>query len=831
MSARLPACNFAHEEASGAISDTEVVRIAGTVDTVVLRVRRRSDPASLRRFVCEEGGMKTRFEAVVVTLGMFLVASGAKADDTDQQRVQFNRDVRPILADACFACHGPDEGQRKAQLRFDTEAGLDAAREAGVLTAGPGKMEELLKRVTSDDPDVRMPPPDAGRKLSPGQIQVLRRWVEQGASWQKHWSYLVPERTSPPADAQGRTPIDRFLAAGLRRNDVTPAPSADRPTLIRRLSLDLTGLPPAPEEVSAFVNDRSANAYGKVVDRLLESPHHGERLAVWWLDLVRYADSVGYHKDSHRNVWLYRDYVIDSFNENMPFDRFVPEQLAGDLLAGTKFQQYWWKVASGFNRMNQTTSEGGAQAKEYLAKYAADRVRNTAAIFLGSTMGCAECHDHKYDPFTTKDFYSFAAFFADLQERGVGHPGETPVPSRQQLEQWKQLETELASWRKTDPKGERIAVVETAIKKLSDSKSWPKSVITIPGKPRTMRILPRGNWLDDSGPVVEPAIPDFLGSLDVEGRANRRDLAEWVISRENPLTARVFVNRLWKMFFGKGLSRTLDDVGSQGQWPTHPELLDWLAVEFMDSGWNVRHMIRLLVTTDAYRRSSVATPEQRKSDPENQFFARQASFRMDAELVRDNALTISGLLSRRIGGRSVKPYQPANYWYRLYKDGKYEQDHGENLYRRGLYTYWRRSYWHPSLQAFDAPAREECVAERPVSNTPQQSLVLLNDPTYVEAARVFATRIITNGGESTDSRLSLAFRAAVARGPAGHERDALAEYLDRQLKRYANDSDAAQKVVATGESPQPKGIEVTELAAWTAVARVILNLHETITRN
>jgi len=616
----------------------------------------------------------------------------------------------------------------------------------------------------------------------------------------------------------------------MREEALTPASATDRATLIRRLSLDLIGLPPSPQEVESFLADQSPIAYEKVVDRLLKSKHHGERLALYWLDLVRYADTVGYHKDSHRSVWQYRDYVVDSFNENKPFDEFVVEQLAGDLLDGTKFEQYRWKVASGLNRMNQTTSEGGAQAKEYLAIYSADRVRNTAAIFLGSTMGCAECHDHKYDPFTQRDFYSFAAFFADLKERGVGHPGETPIPSKEQLEKWQELETQLASLRKEDPKNERIKSLEAELKQISDSKKWPKMVITIPGKPRDIRILPRGNWQDDSGPVVDPAIPAFLGSIQVDGRATRLDLAKWIVSKDNPLASRVFVNRLWKLLFGRGLSQTLDDLGAQGQWPTHPDLLDWLAVEFIESGWNVRHIVKLIVMTDAYRRSSTPTSEQRKLDPENRYFARQSRWRLDAELVRDNALAISGLLSTKSGGPSVRPYQPANYWFRLYKDAKYNQAHGEDLYRRGLYTYWRRSFWHPSLRAFDAPAREECVAERPRSNTPQQSLVLLNDPTYVEAARVFAARLINEGGSSDKDRLNLAFRLAISRKPTEGELNALTEFASRQMKRFAADKAFAEKLVSAGESPQPKDLALIEYAAWTAVARVILNLHETISR-
>ncbi|HAA51860.1 MAG TPA: hypothetical protein DCE43_19235, partial [Planctomycetaceae bacterium] len=516
--------------------------------------------------------------ALCVVLG----SAAAHADDTSTRTVQFNRDIRPILSSTCFACHGPDNGNREADLRLDTEAGLNNARATGILPSSPGKTGELLDRITSNDPKLKMPPPASRHKLTRQQVTLLRLWISQGAPWQKHWAYIVPTRPSVPKGPGldgASSPIDRFVLKQMQEHALKPSPTADRATLIRRLSLDLTGLPPTLQEVDSFSNDQSPNAYEKVVHRLLASKHHGERLALYWLDLVRYADTVGYHKDSHRSVWLYRDYVVDSFNENKPFDQFVVEQLAGDLMKGTKFEQYRWKVASGLNRMNQTTSEGGAQAKEYLAIYSADRVRNTAAIFLGSTMGCAECHDHKYDPFTQRDFYSFAAFFADLKERGVGHPGETPIPSKEQLEKWQALETQLASLRKQDPKSEKIKSVEAKLKQISDAKNWPKMVITIPGKARDIRILPRGNWQDDSGPIVSPAIPAFLGSLPVKGRATRLDLANWIVSGDNPLTARVFVNRLWRLLFGRGLSQTLDDLGAQGQWPTHPELLDWLAVE------------------------------------------------------------------------------------------------------------------------------------------------------------------------------------------------------------------------------------------------------------
>ncbi len=763
--------------------------------------------------------------------------------------IEFNRDVRPILSNTCFACHGPDEGRREAEQRFDTEEGLLALRETGAIVPGDADKSDMLARIASDDPDLRMPPPDHPRQLTDRDAAVLRRWIEQGAKWQPHWAFIAPQRPELPAgDAVGNlaNPVDKFIAARLQQVDVSPAPPAERATLLRRLSLDLIGLPPTPEELDQFLKDTSPAAYEKEVDRLLDSPHYGERMALYWLDLVRYADSVGYHKDSHQDVWLYRDYVISAFNNNKPYDRFTVEQLAGDLLEGSTFEQYEWKIASGFNRLNQTTSEGGAQAKEYLAKYAADRVRNTSAIFLGVTMGCAECHDHKYDPISARDFYSFAAFFADLQEAGVGVPKGTPMPSLEEIAAGQRMEVELeslqaqlqSSQENTDNK--MRAEIQANIKSLegqlaaaanAKQQKWSPTLVTVSGKPRTMRLLRRGNWLDDSGPVVEPATPTRIAAGDKpDVPATRVDLANWIVDRDNPLTARVFVNRLWRLLLGEGICRTVDDVGAQGEWPSHPELLDWLAVEFIDSGWDVKRMVKLIVMSEAYQRSSVPTAELLEKDPENHLFARQNRFRLPAELVRDNALAISGLLSPKMYGRSVKPYQPANYWYRMYHQGNYVQDHGEDLYRRGVYTYWRRSFWNPSLALFDAPSREECVARRPRSNTPQQALALLNDPTYVEAARVLAQRMIQDGGADADSRLRWAYRRALCREPLAWESEALTAHYNDQLQRFTDDEDAARKLASSGEFPSPKDIPAAEFAAWTSVARVILNLHETITR-
>ena len=782
--------------------------------------------------------LSARKPGLAFLIGSVVLLASVSADDT----VQFNRDVRPILSQNCFRCHGHDANQRKADLRLDQKEGIEETFVGGKLDES-----EAWRRIVSNDHDEMMPPPKSGLKLKSQEIASIRRWIKEGAKWGGHWSFVPPKKSTIPATEEtGRkkNPIDAFIEARLKKEKIAPVEIADRATLIRRLSLDLVGLPPSIEEVNSFKKDRSIGSFEKTVDRLLASPHFGERMALYWLDLVRYADSVGYHKDSHRDCWMYRDYVIQSFNENKPFDRFTVEQLAGDLLKGSRFEQYQWKVASGFNRMIQTTSEGGAQAKEYIVKYAADRVRNTAAIFLGVTMGCCECHDHKYDPLTMKDYYSLSAFFADIKERGVGYPAHTPMPTQRQIKQWKTHEVELAQQRKLltnveqqggdTPKEirKKIASLEAQIAKISDPKKWSKTLITQAGKPREIRLLARGSWLDTKGPLMKPSIPESFGSVDVnDGRATRLDLANWITSRENPLTARVFVNRIWKLYFGEGISRTLDDLGSQGEWPTHPQLLDWLAVEFMESGWNIKHIVKLIVTSDAYRRSSVCSDELRKRDPENRLLARQSSFRLSAELVRDNALTISGLLSKKMGGQSVKPYQPANYWYKLYKGNKYVQARGEDLYRRGLYTYWRRSFWHPSLRAFDAPSREECVARRPRSNTPQQSLVLLNDPTYIEAARSLATNMIHDGGKTIKARIAFAFHKSVARDPSQTEIEILTKLYHQQFQRYKTDEKAARQLIAVGKKPQPKDISPAELAAWTSVARTILNLHETITRN
>jgi hypothetical protein len=767
-----------------------------------------------------------------------LAADSARAAPPLPQVVEFNRDIRHIFSDNCYACHGPDKNARKADLRLDIEAGA-LRKEDPIIVPGKPDQSELYRRLTAHDVQERMPPARFVKKPTPRQIELIRRWIEQGAKWQKHWSLLAVGRPAvPPVDPKGapRSPIDHFILARLEQEGLPPGSEADRRTLIRRLSFDLVGLPPAPEEVDAFLADQSPDAYEKLVDRLLASKHFGERLALYWLDLVRYADTAGYHSDNHRDIALYRDYVINAFNNNKPFDRFTIEQLAGDLLPDATVET---RIASGYNRLLMTTEEGGAQAKEYQAKYAADRVRNASVVWLGLTMGCAECHDHKFDPVTTKEFYRFASFWADVKEKAVGRQDQDRLPTPEQdrrlkelTEQVARVQKELAATKPENPElKKKLAELQKQKQELERHISQTLLTTTVP--PRMMRVLPRGNWLSDAGEVVEPGVPASLPPLGVTGRrANRLDLARWLVRDDNPLAARVFVNRLWMLLFGEGLVKTMDDFGAQGTWPSHPELLDYLASEFRAKGWDVKRLLRLLVLSRTYRQASTASEVVRQRDPYNVLLARQARFRLDAETVRDNALAISGLLVRKIGGPSVKPYQPAGYWAMLnFPKREWENDSGEGLYRRGLYTYWCRTFPYPSLVAFDAPSREECTVERPRSNTPLQALVLLNDPVYVEASRAFAERVLREGGADVAARLHFAFRQALQRQPLPAELKVLEPLFAKHLRQYREDRAAAEALLHTGARPVPNGLDVAELAAWTSVARVLLNLHETITRN
>ncbi|MBI4600508.1 MAG: DUF1553 domain-containing protein [Planctomycetes bacterium] len=634
---------------------------------------------------------------------------------------------------------------------------------------------------------------------------------EPSAGWRDHWAYAPPVRPSAPPvrdAAWPRNAVDRFILARLEREGLRPSPEADAPALARRLHLDLIGLPPAPAEVQSFAEDAedaedaSPDAWERLAGRLLASPHFGERMAMHWLDLVRYADTVGYHGDQEHAISPYRDYVIRAFDEDMPFDRFTIEQIAGDLLPEPTLEQ---RVATGYNRLLQTSHEGGVQQKEYLAKYAADRVRNASAVWLGSTMGCAECHDHKYDPFTQRDFYSLAAFFADVDDLQGFKGGDTSPTKREP---------------------------EIEVPQAPGRGPGRRTMVTVSVPPRTVRVLPRGDWLDESGEAVEPAAPRAFPQIEQAGRATRLDLARWLVSPRNPLAARAFVNRLWSLFFGKGISSRLDDLGTRGEPPVHPELLDWLAVELVESGWDVKRLARLLVTSRTYRQASTETEDSRRRDPENRLLARGSRMRLPAELIRDHALVVSGLLVRTLGGPSVRPYQPEGYYQHLnFPKRTYEADGGEGQHRRGVYIHWQRAYLHPMLKAFDAPSREECTAERPSSNTPLAALVLLNDPTFVEAARAFAARILREGGASPDDRIRWAWREVLSREPEAREAAVLRRLLEDHARECREEGSRAGEILEVGLATAHRDIDPVELAAWSAVARAIFNLDETITRS
>ncbi len=1060
------------------------------------------------------------------------------------QQVSFDRDIRPIMSDTCFRCHGPDVSSRMANMRLDIrEEALKPKKHGTPIVPGDTQQSEIIQRIYAKDARV-MPPPFAHKELTEKQKDTIRRWVEQGARYEMHWSYIPVRRPAVPVvnGAVGQNPIDAFVQARLAQDGLKPSPEADRRTLIRRVTLDLTGLAPTPAETTAFISDNSPDAYEKLVDRLLASPAYAEKQAVRWLDAVRYADTAGFHGDVARPAWPYRDYVLQAFRDNKPFDVFTREQLAGDLMPNATVEQ---KIASAYNRMGRTSAEGGLQPKEYLAKYGAERVRTLSTNWLGTTMGCSECHNHKFDPVLTKDFYSMKAFFADVKETGlvpdfgpdafapkmpVYQPGQkeridalkdridgdkkdldrkadTLLQERQAWEKellrhanagdltWKfpipisvsakqaklsvrnadvdeseqrahpnvvtsggaglvvvegpnpdnetysvTVKPGAGTWTSlgievdTDPSlaggdisrgSDRFLISEVdaayspngrgALRKIpfvfaystvspttgspamavldgnpktgfgivgrakplllilrlaqplrtsaastlvvrvhqdsefrqatigrfrvalsSGTYSWdnnPKSkilnakdagpepkaeeaegskdssetnssvqaglpknlakalqraeherseeqtalirdyfeysspqlfparlrlaklemdqsflkgavaevMITESAPPRETRVLPRGNWMDDSGEIVQPSVPEFLGRIDTGGApATRLDLANWLVSPDNPLTARVQMNRMWSEFFGTGLSKSVDDLGSQGEWPSHLELLNWLAAEFMNPQydaagthpWDIRHMVRVIVLSDTYRQSSLSSPELDNRDPDNRLLARQSRFRVDAESVHDLMLQTSGLLVTKFGGPSVYPYQPQGYLAALnFPKRSWSASRNDDLYRRGIYTFWQRTFLHPTMMNFDAPTREECAVTRVNSNTPLQALDLLNDPTFVEAARVFGERILHSGGSDLSSQIQWAFQQATGRRPDNDEVQLLVQLHAKSLAHFKADPSGTAQYLKIGDSPVPSDLRPLELAAMTNVARAIMNLHEVITRD
>jgi hypothetical protein len=716
-----------------------------------------------------------------------------------------------------------------------------------------------------------MPPPEENKPLSAADKELLAKWIAEGAKYQTHWAFARPRRPELPAVEQSEWPrgaIDAFVLARLDREGLQPAREADKPTLVRRLALDLTGLPPTLAEVEAFLAEERPDALERLVDRLLASPRYGERMAVDWLDAARYADTHGYHIDSGRDMTRWREYVIDSFNRNLPYDRFTVEQIAGDLLpeTGDREQDLRQKLASGFNRNHMINFEGGAIPQEYLNAYIIDRVNTTGTVFLGLTVGCTQCHDHKFDPLSQREFYQLYAFFNNLPENGLdGRTGNAPpmlrFPTRAQQEQLDELAAEIKAVEvkiggggessgptPSDEETKQLKAELAALKKQqTDLEAKVPSSMVMQEKPEPGEtfVLLRGAY-DKPGDKVAAEVPAFLPPLPEDAPKNRLGLARWLVSPENPLTARVTVNRHWQMFFGTGLVRTAEDFGSQGELPSHPELLDWLAAEIQETGdrgqetagWDVKRLMRRFVTSATYRQTSVVTPTLLAKDPDNRLLARGPRFRLQAEFVRDQALFHSGLLDSRIGGHSVSPYQPPGLWEELMSraDGdkwtaqKYTQSHGVDLYRRTMYTFWKRTCPPPTLATLDAPDRETCVVRRSRTNTPLQALVLMNDPTYVEAARKFAERVLREGGTTLEERLSIAFRSVLARPPAVAEIALLRGVYAEQLERFRRSPDAARGLLGIGEAPTDEQLDRAEIAAWTMVISAILNTDEALTK-
>ncbi len=754
-----------------------------------------------------------------------------------EEKVDFNRDIRPLLSNRCFACHGPDEAERQANLRLDTREG--ALRDLGGYAAlVPGKAEEseLFHRISlAPDDDDLMPPAGKGSRFTGAEVALIRKWIAQEAPYAKHWSYEKPVRPEVPGVRDPDWPvneIDHFVFARLESEGLAPSAEADRHALARRAALDLTGLPPSWEEVAAFVNDPSPQAYEDYLDRLLAKPAYGERWTRVWLDLARYADSAGYADDPLRTIWAYRDYVLRAFNQNMPFDRFTIEQIAGDLLENPSTDQL---IATAFHRNTMTNSEGGTNDEEFRNEAVVDRVNTTMAAWMGTTMACAQCHTHKFDPLTHAEYFQLFAFFN--QSEDADRKDEAPV-----LELWTdQQKEEKREWREKISRlkkalataGGASAAGEEELAKLEKRLAEAKPASTVP----IMRDLPpeqrrrtfvqlRGNYTS-LGPEVSEGVPAVFHPLEKGIPRNRLALAKWLVDEDNPLTARVVVNRHWEELFGIGIVETSEEFGSQGEPPSHPDLLDWLAVDFQENGWDIKRLLKQIAMSATYRQSSKTSPQQQERDPFNRLLARGPRFRLSAEQVRDNALAVSGLLSDEMYGPPVHPPQPERGLKAAF-GGKTDwvDSKGENRYRRALYTSWRRSNPYPSMATFDAPNREVCTVRRGRTNTPLQSLVTLNDPVYVEAAQALGRKILKNGGSTLSQRLGYAIRESLAREPRPAEVKRLAALYESSHADYAAHPEEAAKIAEEPLGPVPDRKRLPEFAAWTVVANVILNLDE-----
>jgi mono/diheme cytochrome c family protein len=756
-----------------------------------------------------------------------------------EKKINFNRQIRSLLAENCFKCHGPDAKTVEGGLRLHDRKPALAELDSGEFAIVPGKPDEsaLVARIHSDDPDEVMPPPKSGGKLSAADKQLLRRWIEQGAPYARHWSFVPPKLETPPEKLSNpawvRNPIDRFVMARLDAEKLKPSVEADRYAIIRRVSLDLTGLPPSIKQVDQFAADKHPQAYEKMVDRLLKSPAFGDRWARVWLDLARYADSAGYAQDPGRTIWRYRDWVIQSINAGMTFDQFTIEQIAGDMLPGATDDQI---LATAFHRNTMTNSEGGTSDEEFRNAAIVDRVNTTMQVWMGLTMSCAQCHTHKYDPISQEEFFQFFAILNNTEDADRGN--EAPLLTTLSLEQRAQkvrLKAEIGKLEKASAEKPEQAV-EKQIAALKKQIAAIKGVTTpimreLPeGRRRKTHIQLRGNYLVTDKEVTA-GVPLAFHPLPEGSKPDRLGLAKWLMDKNNPLTARVLVNRYWEQLFGIGIVETSEDFGTQGEPPSHPALLDYLAADLVQQGWDTKQLLKTIVTSATYRQSSAVTPELVERDPQNRLFARGPRFRLPAEMIRDQALAIGGLLSNKQYGPSVRPPRPV-LGIRAAFGGStdWKTSAGEDKYRRGLYTSWRRTTPYPSLTTFDAPSREVCTIRRIRTNTPLQALVTLNDPVFVEAAQALARRMVAEGGKTVEDRIVYGFRLCLARKPSAAERASLARLYDKALARYAKDEPNAKLIATHPLGPAPKGVAIKQLAAWTVVGNVLLNLDEVIAK-
>lgn len=819
--------------------------------------------------------------------------------------INFNRDIRPILAENCFYCHGQDPNKRQADLRLDDR---DAAVTHGAITPGDLSASSMVARIRSTNPEELMPPEKSNRRLSEEQKQLVEQWIASGAKYSKHWAFEAPVPPESPSVSRQewvRNPIDAFVLAKLDQLGMQPSQEADRATLIRRLHIDLTGLPPTAEEVDAFVSDADPQAYVKLVDRLLASPHYGERMALSWLDAARYADSNGFQQDGDTWQWMWRDWVVKALNEDLPFDQFTIWQLAGDLLPDASIEQ---KIASGFNRNHLLNGEGGAIAEEQRWVNLFDRMETTSTTWLGLTMNCAQCHDHKYDPMTQKDYYSLLDAFNRVPETGTPQyfssrvrvaPPLLELPTDQDKAKIAELEMRIAAitpqadklvnaaydgWKlgvlvdgnQADGKGlgesitailkkpdaersaEEKADLEKQLRKHFDDKvrsqlrekfdeykekedltnqlanyradRLPRVMIMSDDKPRETFILSRGEYLNPTE-KVSFATPAFLPPMPADWPKNRLGFARWLMAPEHPLTARVQVNRMWQHFFGTGIIKTAEDFGVQSEYPIHGPLLDWLSVQFRDGGWSMKAMHRIIVTSSTYRQSSRMTEQHRVHDPENRLYSRASRFRMPSLLLRDWALASSGILNAKVGGVPVYPYQPDDIWESLAitkeRDFTYPASHGDDLYRRSLYTFWRRTVSPANM--FDASNRQACRVRQSPTSTPLHALTTLNDPTWIEAARKLAEKCLSSAAD-VDQQMTIAFRSVMGRTPSERDLATLRRAFQKQLGRYSVDPDSAKKLLTVGESSRNETLPLDQHAAMSAVCLAILNLDEAMSR-